>query len=343
MERTPAMAPVGVVLPARIPAHHVPRLAVVIERLGYRSVWLPEDAWDRGGIATLMAALDHTTTLRVGLGIASAMVRYPAFLAMELATIADLHGDRLDAGIGLGVPGWLDQMGLAPRSQVRALRETVGAVRRLLEGETLTEAGERASYDGVRLTWPPSHRVPVLMGVSGPRLLALSGEVADGTIAAEMASVAYLRWARERIAEGIAARSAPSAVRHRIVAYAWFAIDGDDAAALGSVRPAIAGVLRRESTGPHVSASGLSDEVVTLLERSGDGFETAVPRAWLRRFSVAGDPEHCAEAIRERLDAGADEVVLHPGSFDDLDRFVAELERAARDVLPALGATRTVR
>jgi alkanesulfonate monooxygenase SsuD/methylene tetrahydromethanopterin reductase-like flavin-dependent oxidoreductase (luciferase family) len=87
-----------------------------------------------------------------------------------------------------------------------------------------------------------------------------------------------------------------------------------------------------------VSATGLSDEVAALLERSGDGFETAVPSAWLRRFSVAGDPEHCTEAIRERFDAGADEVVLHPGAFDDLDRFVVELERAARDVLPSLAA-----
>ena len=167
MDHTFAGPPVGVVLPGRIPAEHVPRLAAVIEGLGFASVWLPEDAWDRGGIATLVSALERTTTLRVGLGIASAMVRYPAFLAMELATIAALHGDRAVAGIGLGVPAWLEQMGLTPRSQLGALRETMVALRRLLDGESLSEVGERASYRDVRLTFPP--RGPVTPSRSGTR------------------------------------------------------------------------------------------------------------------------------------------------------------------------------
>jgi alkanesulfonate monooxygenase SsuD/methylene tetrahydromethanopterin reductase-like flavin-dependent oxidoreductase (luciferase family) len=330
--------PVGVVLPARIAAERVPRLAAVIEDLGYRSVWLPEDAWDRGGIATLMAALDRTSTLRVGLGIASAMVRYPAFLAMELATVAALHGDRLDAGIGLGVPAWLEQMGLSPPSQLRAMRETMGALRRLLDGETLTETGERATYAGVGLTFPPARRVPLLMGVSGPRMLELSGEVADGTIATEMASDAYLRWARERIAAGSAKRPGGSGPPHRIVAYAWFSIADDDAVALEGVRAGIAAYLRREPAGVHVAATGLREEAQALLARDAASFGAAVPREWLRRFSVAGDPERVVEAIRARLDAGADEVALHPGTWEDLDAVEAQLARAARDVLPRVRA-----
>jgi alkanesulfonate monooxygenase SsuD/methylene tetrahydromethanopterin reductase-like flavin-dependent oxidoreductase (luciferase family) len=332
----PAGPPVGVVLPARLPAEHIPHLAEAIEALGYRSLWLPEDAWDRGGIATLMAALDHTSTLRVGLGIASAMVRYPAFLAMELATIAAIHGDRADAGIGLGVPAWLEQMGLTPPSQVRSLRETMDALRRLLDGETLTERGERATYDGVRLTFPPAHRVPLLLGIMGPRMLALSGEVADGTISTEMASVPYLRWARERIAMGVAARRDGADRPHRLIAYAWFAIADDDGAALERVRPGIAAFLRREPAAAHVTVVGLGDEVADLLARHGQGLEAAVPREWLRLFSVAGDPEHVAAAIRARLAAGADEVALHPGAWDDLEALEAELSLAAREVLPRL-------
>jgi alkanesulfonate monooxygenase SsuD/methylene tetrahydromethanopterin reductase-like flavin-dependent oxidoreductase (luciferase family) len=328
--------PVGVVLPARIPADRVPRLAAVIEDLGYRSVWLPEDAWDRGGIATLMAALDHTSTLRVGLGIASAMVRYPAFLAMELATVAALHGDRLDAGIGLGVPAWLEQMGLSPPSQLRAMRETMGALRRLLDGETLTESGERAIYAGVGLTFPPARRVPLLMGVSGPSMLELAGEVADGTIATEMASDAYMRWARARIAAGVARRADAASEPHRFVAYAWFSIADDDGGALEGVRAGIASYLRREPAGAHVAATGLREEVEALLARDPAAFEAAVPREWLRRFSVAGDPDRVVEAIRVRLDAGADEVALHPGAWDDLAAVEAQLARAAREVLPRI-------
>jgi alkanesulfonate monooxygenase SsuD/methylene tetrahydromethanopterin reductase-like flavin-dependent oxidoreductase (luciferase family) len=329
--------PVGVVLPARIPPQHVPRLARVIESLGYVSVWLPEDAFDRGGIASLMAALDHTTSIRVGLGIAPALVRHPAFLAMELATMVALHGDRVVPGIGLGVPAWLEQMGISPRSQRAAVRETVLALRRLLEGGTLDEAGE-ATYRDITLTFPPAERVPLLVGVTGPRLLAVSGEVADGTVTTEMASVPYLRWARERIGEGLAARPGRGATDpdHRLVTYAWFSIDDDDATALERVRPGIAAYLRREPAGAFVEASGLRAEVAALLDRHGASFEAAVPIEWLRLFSVAGDPSHCAEAIRARFEAGADEVALHPGAFDDLAVFEAELERAADEVLPLL-------
>ena len=227
-------------------------------------------------------------------------------------------------------------MGLTPRSQVEALRETMVALRRLLAGETLSEDGERATYRDVRLTFPPSGRVPLLMGVSGPRMLALSGEVADGTIATEMASAPYLRWARERIAAGMAARPSGGAPAHRLVAYAWFAIDDDDAAALERVRPGIGAYLRREPASAHVEANGLRAEVARLLERHGPDFEAAIPREWLRLFSVAGDPGRVAEAIRDRLAAGADEVALHPGAWDDLDAFEGELERAAREVLPRL-------
>jgi alkanesulfonate monooxygenase SsuD/methylene tetrahydromethanopterin reductase-like flavin-dependent oxidoreductase (luciferase family) len=283
-----------------------------------------------------MAALERTTTLRVGLGIASAMVRYPAFLAMELATVSALHGDRAVAGIGLGVPSWLGQMGLTPRSQLVAMRETIAALRRLLDGETLSEQGERAIYRDVRLKFPPAARVPLLMGVSGPRMLALSGEVADGTITTEMASAPYLRWARERIASGMAARPDGGALGHRVVAYAWFAIDDDDATALERVRAGIGGYLRHEPASAHVAAAGLRADVADLLDRHGSRFEAAIPRDWLRLFSVAGDADHVAEAIRDRLGAGADEVALHPGAWDDLAAFEAELERAAREVLPRL-------
>jgi alkanesulfonate monooxygenase SsuD/methylene tetrahydromethanopterin reductase-like flavin-dependent oxidoreductase (luciferase family) len=330
--------PVGVVLPARVPPEHVPRLARAIEALGFASLWLPEDAWDRGGIATLVAALDHTTTLRVGLGIAPAMARHPAVLAMELATVAALHGERSVAGIGLGVPAYLERMGLTPRSQLVAMRESMVALRRLLDGESLSEELEHATYRDVRLTFPPSWRVPLLLGVTGPRMLALSGEVADGTIATEMASVPYLRWARERIAAGLAARPAGTEAdrEHRLVAYAWFSIDDDDAVALEGVRSGVGAYLRREPASGHVQATGLHAELAELLARHEAGFEAAVPREWLRLFSVAGDADHVAAAIGERLEAGADEIALHPGRWDDLAAFEGGLEHMAREVLPRL-------
>ena len=84
------------------------------EDLGFDEVWVGEDYFFTGGIAAASAALAATHTIPVGIGIVSAMVRHPAVLAMEIATLARVHPGRIRPGIGLGVPGWLGQMGLMP-------------------------------------------------------------------------------------------------------------------------------------------------------------------------------------------------------------------------------------
>ena len=53
-------------------------------------------------------------------------------------------------------------------------------MRRLLDGERVTYAGEVFSVHDVALETPPPAPVPILLGVKGPRALALAAEVADG-------------------------------------------------------------------------------------------------------------------------------------------------------------------
>src|SRR5207244_359850 len=75
----------------------------------------------------------------------------------------------------------------------------------------LTEQGEYFSFNQVKLTYPPSEPVPVFMGIIGPKMLHLSGEIADGTVGSVMAGTRYLTWAREQIASGQAAAGRSSA------------------------------------------------------------------------------------------------------------------------------------
>ena len=303
-----------------------PRL---IEALGFASVWLPEDAWDRGGIATLVSALErHDDASRVGLGIASAMVRYPAFLAMELATIAALHGDRAVVGIGLGVPAWLEQMGLTPRSQVGALRETMVALRRLLDGETLTERGERATYRDVRLTFPPRGRVPLLLGrdrSAHAGALGRGGRRHDRDRDGERALPA-LGARAHRGRDGRATEWRPIAA-HRFVAYAWFAIDDDDAAALERVRPGIGAYLRREPAsgarrGERAARRGRRAARTPRIRLRGGGPARVAAPVQRRR----GPGPRARRRSAQRLAAGADEVALHPGAW----RRPRRLRRRAR-------------
>src|ERR1700712_3927516 len=126
-----ASSPLGLLIASQVPPEQIPDLAQLAESKGFGELWIPEDYFFYGGIAAALTALNATKDIKVGLGIVSALARHPAALAMEVSTIDRLHPGRLWPGIGLGVPHWVEQMGLLPKSPLAALRETVTNLRKL--------------------------------------------------------------------------------------------------------------------------------------------------------------------------------------------------------------------
>lgn len=200
--------------PAEVPAH-----AHRIQE-GFDELWVVEDLPFAGGISQVAAVLDATTDVIVGHGIAPAPFRNPVALAMEWATLAEVHPGRFSAGIGHGVQEWMGQIGDSVESPLTLLRESVEAVRQLLAGETVSVNGRYVQIDGVALEFPPGTPPLVSAGVSGPRSLRLSGEVAEGTILAEMSGPIEIRNAGDLIAEGQAEAGVFS--HHRLTVFAAF-------------------------------------------------------------------------------------------------------------------------
>src|SRR4051812_41710566 len=128
-------SPLGLLIASQVPPEKIPELAALAEREGFGELWIPEDYFFYGGVAAALTALNATKEIKVGIGIVSALARHPATMAMEASTIDRLHPGRLWPGIGLGVPHWVEQMGLLPKSPLAALRETVTNMRKLLAGE----------------------------------------------------------------------------------------------------------------------------------------------------------------------------------------------------------------
>lgn len=323
-------APVGLVLGSAIAPERITGLARLAEELGYGELWFAEDYFFTGGISGAAAALGATRHIPVGLGVVSAMVRHPAVLAMEIATIARMHPGRLRAGIGLGVPAWLRQMGLEPRSSLTAMRECVTTVRALLDGEEVTLDGRCFSLNRVRLTYKPDSPVPLYMGVLGPKMMRISGEVADGNVLSVLSMPAYVRWARERAAEG--AREAGRTGPRGLAAFAFFAVDPDGERARDELRPSVAFYLAAGGRNALTDAYGISDELEEMLAAGGaDAVEREMPEQWLEDLAVAGDPDECAEKIRRLLDAGADSVVLFPMPSERSEEMV---RMGAAEILP---------
>jgi alkanesulfonate monooxygenase SsuD/methylene tetrahydromethanopterin reductase-like flavin-dependent oxidoreductase (luciferase family) len=186
-----------------VPPERIGERARWLESLGYSHLMIPEDYFYVPALVGATIALQATAAVPVGTSIVSGLVRHPAVLAMEIAGISRAFPGRFRPGIGLGLPEWLAQMGIAPEKPVAALRESVSSIRRLLAGETISVDGTHFSLDRIGITHPAVERVPIAMGVSGPMLLQLAGRLADTTLLAASGGVEYLRFAREQVEKGM--------------------------------------------------------------------------------------------------------------------------------------------
>lgn len=311
--------------------------ARLVEALGYDELWIVEDCFYAGGIASATAALATTERVAVGLGILPAVMRNPATAAMELGTLARLFPGRVLPGFGHGVAAWMRQIGALPPSQLAALGETITAVRALLAGQTVTMHGAHVHLDAVRLDHPPSTPPPVSAGVRGPRSLELSGRAADGTVLAELSSPAYVRWAREQIDAGRAEAQRTGA--HRLTVYALLGIGAPGEQA---VRAEMAEVLLQGGSaqlGPAEVADAKALAALVAAASDATTLAAELPHAWVDQLAVTGEPAECARALQRFHQAGADTVVLVPPH--DPGAALQQLAQAAGQMLPAMTASVT--
>ena len=321
---------IGLVLGSQNAPEHIAALARLGESSGFDELWIAEDYFFTGGIACAAAALAATERIPVGLGVVSAMVRHPAVLAMECSSLARMFPGRFRPGIGLGLPSWVQQMGLYPRSQLSAVRECVGSLRELLDGATVDRQGASFAFDRVQLAYPAAP-VPIYTGALGPRMMELSGSIADGTVGSIFASVEYVRWARELIAAGRAA--ARRSGHHPFACFAICCIDLDGERARETLRPIMAFYLSVLAASPLIETYGIREELAALLAGGIDNLAAEMPDRWLRDLAIAGDPEECAVQIERLVEAGSDSVDLFPLPAE---RSQAIIEIAATELLPRI-------
>ncbi|WP_217240487.1 LLM class flavin-dependent oxidoreductase [Streptomyces sp. AC555_RSS877] len=272
----------------------LPAFARQAEALGVDDLWVVEDLGWNGGVSAAAVALGATERLRVGIGITPAPLRSPALLAMELATLARVFPGRLVAGIGHGVREWMVSVGVAPRSPLALLEETITAVRALLRGERVELEGREVRLDGVRLVHPPAEPPPVVAGVVRPRSLELSGRVADGTLIAEGHGPRDLENTRALTTKGGAGPG------HTLTVLSFCCVGEDP------------------------------EQVAQTLHPHTEGQGTWLGRPREEVFTVSGKPTQAAEHLHGLQAAGADTVVLRIIGPEPLQQLEAVLEALGR-------------
>lgn len=325
--------PIGVSVGDMTPPEQLGEKARWLEQLGYSHVMVPEDYFYVPALVGATLALSATTSVPVGTSIVSGLVRSPAVLAMEIAGISRAFPGRFRPGIGLGLPAWLQQMGILPEKPVTALRESVTSVQRLLAGETVTLEGRHLNLDAITITHPALEHVPITLGVMGPMLLELAGQIADGTLFGALAGVDFFRWAMAQVEKGLAASGRTS----EDMAYSTVAltlVDRDGAKARAAARPILASFLGEFGVNTLTDAYGISDRVTEILERGGpEAMEAEMPDEWLEDLTLVGTPSEVVGKIGRWLDAGVDSICIFLPD-EELER--ATIELVAAEVIPAL-------
>jgi alkanesulfonate monooxygenase SsuD/methylene tetrahydromethanopterin reductase-like flavin-dependent oxidoreductase (luciferase family) len=131
--------------------------------------------------STWLAA--HTERLRIGSLVLCDAFRHPAVLAREAVSVDHASGGRYELGIGWGsVPEELSVFGVGstePSARVQRLRETLEVVRALWAGQTIDYDGQFHQLHGARQAPLPIGRIPIVIGGTGPKTLALVRDFAD--------------------------------------------------------------------------------------------------------------------------------------------------------------------
>lgn len=298
--------PIGVVAPRDLPADRFRDFVTTADQAGFGELWVVEDLGYAGGLAQAAAALAWSEHLHVGIGILPAAVRNPAFLAMEVASLAGMFPGRITIGLGHGATAWMRQVGAWPASPLTLMRETALALRALLGGERVSVAGRYVRLDDVALDRPPHVVPPIVAGVRGPRSLALAGEVMDGVMLSEPSTPELLAAVRGRVGESA-----------RLPAYNVAMVDDDAHRAVEGVRAAVAG-LRGPDWVAHIDPLPFAEEwcELALQHPEETDFAAALPTQWIRALALAGTPEQVRARIDEVLSAGATSVSMFPQGPD---------------------------
>jgi 5,10-methylenetetrahydromethanopterin reductase len=318
------MTKVGYVLGSTVPPSMLGSVSKAIEDAGFDCIWMSEDYFFTGGVAGATAILGLTSHISVGIGLLPIYMRHPALAAMEAGAIAGAFPGRFKLGFGSGIPAWLDKMGLPHAAPLSTMRETVTSVRALLDGQTLTE-GKNFVFDDITLAFPPEQAPPIYIGATGPKMMTLAGELADGVLMSVLATPKFVADARAAIDAARPAGAAPA----EITTFAFYSLAETIQEARDKARPIVAEYLSLNLF-QLSDAAGITDAVNELLAKGGThALRDEMPDAWIDQLGVIGDAAACRAQIDALIQAGADEIALVPVDTTDL---VSEISRAGADL-----------
>jgi alkanesulfonate monooxygenase SsuD/methylene tetrahydromethanopterin reductase-like flavin-dependent oxidoreductase (luciferase family) len=168
--------------------HDLLRQVAACERGGLDLIGIQDHPYQRRYLDTFALIGDllaRTERLCIFPDVANLPLRPPAPLAKLAASLDAMSGGRFELGLGAGA-FWdgVAAMGgprRAPGESVDALGEAIEIIRRFWSGErSISYEGRHYRVTGLHPGPPPAHELGIWIGAYKPRMLDLTGRLADG-------------------------------------------------------------------------------------------------------------------------------------------------------------------
>ena len=307
-------------------APSVPEMVALARRAedrGFDSLWVAETRMTRDGFVPLAAIAAATERVRVGTGIINVYTRNPVVIAISFVALEELAPGRVQMGLGPGSPLVLAPQGHGFERPLTRLREYCAVIPRLIRGEEVSYEGEAVRLNGAHVEdllserseiGGPRTRIPLWLGVTGPRALEYAGEVADGVMMNVCLSTDYVRDALGRIERG--ARRAGRSLGDLEIGMG-LATAPHEVSEEGK-RGAARFIALYLTMFPNIArVSGVDEAILRSARRAfeEDGLEAAAAHIGadlVDRLAVAGTPDECRARLDEYRAAGVQLPIVAP-------------------------------
>jgi F420-dependent oxidoreductase-like protein len=160
---------------------------VEAEKLGMDICWVAE-AWGSDAPSPLGYLAARTERMLLGSGVLQAGTRSPVLIAATAITLSQISNGRFLLGLGLSGPQVIEGLhGVRFARPLARMRETVQIIRAAMTGEKISHSGQEFSIPlpggeakPMRLSARAEHHIPLYLAALSPKMLRLTGEVADG-------------------------------------------------------------------------------------------------------------------------------------------------------------------
>ena len=257
------------------------------ERDGFASGWFANIF----GVDAIMAAAlcgRETTRLELGTAVVPTYPRHPVAMAQQALTAQAACGGRFALGIGLSHQVVIEMMfGLSYAKSYSHMRDYLAVLAPLIRAGSVSHSGSEYRVNA-NLTVPGATPCPILVAALAPKMLALAGTVADGTITWMTGPKTLREHTIPRIREAAAAAGRPAP---RIVVGLPIAVTTEVAAA-------------REAAGRIFQVYGGLPSYRAMLDREGAEGPADV--------AMVGDESAVGEQIARLRETGVTDFLASP-------------------------------